>query len=150
MGDYARAEQELQESLALALVSDPWGVAVRNHDALGRLDLALGEYLQAREHLQDGLKTVIQQGHLPILMAIFATIAELFEKEGDLAYAALIAIFIKGQPASQAKVKVRADQLLTRLEDQLPAEQLAKIRLRCQESDLESLATQLLIDLEKQ
>jgi predicted ATPase/transcriptional regulator with XRE-family HTH domain len=148
MGDYDRAEEALQESLALALVSDPWGFAVRNHDALGRVDLARGEFLHVRVHLQDALKTTIPLGEPPLLLKIFATVAELFAKEGDLAFAALLATFVTSHPASQAKVKERVEHLLARLEEQLTVEEMAEIRQRSQECDLDSLAAQLLIDLE--
>jgi predicted ATPase/DNA-binding XRE family transcriptional regulator len=148
IGDYDRAEQELQESLAFALVSDPWNFAVLNHDALGRLDLAQGKYLQAGEHLRDALKIVIQLVNLPILLVVMTTAAELFAEVGDLAYAALLATFIKGHPAIQAKVKERTEQLLTRLAAQLSTEKLARIRQRSRDSDIDTLAKQLLIDLE--
>jgi tetratricopeptide (TPR) repeat protein len=149
MGDYALAEKRIQESLVLSVISDPWwGITVRNHDALSRLDLAQGEYLQARGHLQDALKIVIQLDYLPILLAIMTTAAELFAEESDLVYAALLAAFVKDHPASQVKVKERAEQLLTCLAAKLFDEKLAKIHQRSRESNIDTLTAQLVIDLE--
>ncbi len=76
-----------------------------------------------------------------------ASVAELFAAEGDLEYAALLAMLITNHPASQAKIKERGAQLLALLEAQLSANDLANIRQRSQQSDLDAVAAQLLVDL---
>ena len=78
------------------------------------------------------------------------SIAELFALESDPEYGALLALLIIDHPASQAKIKERGANLLTRLEAQLSAHELAGIRQRSRQSDLNSLAAQLVIDLGKQ
>ena len=100
------------------------------------------------EHLLAAIQTAILLGWPPITLAIFATAAELFTEEGDQEYAALLATFTAKHPASQARVKERAEELLSRLEGQLSDEELAKVRQHTQESDLNGLAAQLLNDLE--
>jgi hypothetical protein len=83
-----------------------------------------------------------------VLLGIFTTAAELFTEDGDLAYATLLAAFARDHPASQAKVKERAEKVLSDLKGQLSTEEVGKIRHHSQQSDLESLAGQLLTDLE--
>ena len=56
-------------------------------------------------------------------------------------------MFVTNHPASQAKVKERAERVLTGLEGRLPTEELAEVRQRSRESELDSLANQLALDL---
>jgi len=146
-GDHNRATQQHQESLVGALEFDNLDLVAQNHDALGRLDLVQGDYIQARDHFQAAFQTANPLGRPPILLANMASVAELFAEEGDLDDAALLAMFITNHSASQAKVKERADRLLTRLEAELPANDLAEIRHRSWQSDLDTLAAQLVLDL---
>ena len=50
-------------------------------------------------------------------------------------------------PSGTAKVNERAEEQLTQLEEQLSADDLAEIRHRSQQSDLDILTAQLVIDL---
>jgi tetratricopeptide (TPR) repeat protein len=145
--EYERAEKQFQESLVIAYEAEDPEVIALAHDALGRLKLNNGEVHLARKHLQSALETAISLSRPPILLAIITTAAELFAEEGDQEYAALLAILTAYHSASQASVKERAEELLTRLEAQLGADDLVEIRQRSQQSDLDSLAHQLLIDL---
>jgi predicted ATPase len=148
-GNYTRSNQRYKQSLAEALEFNNFELVARNQNALGRLALAQGDYLQAGEHLLEALRTANLLGRPPILLAIFATAAELFAVEGSLDNAVLLATFVMDHPASQAKVKERVKKVLSDLEGQLTAEELAMIHQRSQESDLDSLAAQLVVDLEK-
>lgn len=145
--DYARATQQYRESLAGALELDDLEMVALNHDALGRLNMIQGAGNLAREHLQTALQVALPLGRPPILLATLATVAELLAEEDDLAYAASLAMLVTNHPASQAKVKERAARLLTRLEAQLPANDLANIRRRSRQGDLDAVAAQLLEDL---
>jgi predicted ATPase len=149
-GDYAHAHQLHQESLAGALEFDDLELVVKNHNALGRLHRVQGSGFQAGEHFQSALQVAILLGRSPILLACMVNIAELLVEEGDLEYAALLATLITNHPASQAKIKERADQLLTRLEAELSANDLADLRQRSRPSDLDTVAAQLLVDLKTQ
>ena len=149
-GNFVRAERQFQNSLTLAFEFDQLELGALNHNALGILCFVENDYLKVREHLQSALETAMPLGRPPLLLSIFATAAELFAEEGDPVYAALLAFSVTNHSASEAKVKDRANQLLTRLEAELHPNDLQKIRLRSQQSDLDSLAAQLVIDLEKQ
>ena len=56
-------------------------------------------------------------------------------------------MLITNHPASQAKIKKRGARLLARLKAQLHAYDLANIRERKRQSNLDTVATQLLVDL---
>ena len=147
VGEYARAAQQYQESLAEALEIDDLAYVARNHDALGRLNLAQGNDVRAREHLLAALQAGIPLGQPPLILDCLATVAELFLAEGNLEYAALLAMQVETNPASRAKIKERTARLLTRLEAELPANDLAKLRQRSRPSELDTVAAQLLVDL---
>jgi hypothetical protein len=112
------------------------------------LDLVQGDYLQIRERLRAALKSALPLYRPPITLAILATAVELFTYEGDLAYATLLATFVRDHPASAARVKERVEKVLSDLDGQLSAEELATINHRSQGSDLYYLAEQLLTNLE--
>jgi tetratricopeptide (TPR) repeat protein len=147
VGEYARAAQQFQESLAEALEIDDLAYVAQNHDALGRLNLAQGNDIRAREHLLAALQAGIPSGQPPLILDCMATAAELFLAEGNLEYAALLALQVAANPASRAKIKERAARLLTRLEAELSADVLASIHLPSRLSDLDAVAAQLLVDL---
>ncbi len=63
MGDYARAAQQYQESLAGAPDFDDLELAALNHDALGRLNMAQGDDIQAREHFLAALQAADVANH---------------------------------------------------------------------------------------
>jgi tetratricopeptide (TPR) repeat protein len=148
-GDHALAEYQFEESLAVALAFEDPLMSAQNHDVLGRLDLDKGEAYQARGHLQAALQVAIPLGRPPLLLSIFATAAELFIIEKNLEYAALLATFVTNHPASAARVKERANQLLTSLESQFSPDELEKVRQCSQQSDLDRLAAQLVVDLKQ-
>ena len=147
-GNYASANQRYMQSLAEALELNNFELVARNQNALGRLALVQGDCLRAEDHLLEALQTANPLGRPPLLLLIFANSAELFAKEKNLEQAALLAAFVTNHKASTARVKERADELLTRLEEQLSVDELAEIRQRSRQSDLDSLAAQLVLDLE--
>lgn len=147
IGDYVCATQRLQKSLSGALEFDDLELVALNHDTLGRLNIAQGARSQAIEHFQAALQVALPLKRPPILLAILASIAELFASESDLEYAALLATLINNHPASQAKVKERGARLLTRLETEVPTGNLANIRQSSRQADLDTVAVQLLLDL---
>jgi hypothetical protein len=120
----------------------------RNHDALGRLNLAQGNDVRAREHLLAALQAGIPLGQPSLILDCLATVAELFLAVGNLEYAALLAMQVAANPASRAKIKEGATRLLTQLETELSADGLAIIRQRSRQSDLDAVAVKLLVDLE--
>ena len=148
MGDYARAAQHYQESLAGAVEIDNFDSIVQNHCALGRLDVAQGRFVGARKHFHNALQTALPLSQPPLILDCLTGITELFAKEGDLAYAALLAIFITGHPASRAKITERVVHLLARIEADLSSNALDAVRQRSRTLDLDSVAAQLLLDLE--
>lgn len=107
-----------------------------------------GAGMQAREHFQAALQVALPLERPPIHLAILVTVAELFAEEGDLEYAALLGMLITNHPASQAKIKERSRLLLTGLEAELSVNDLANIRERSRQSDLGTVASKLLQDLE--
>jgi hypothetical protein len=158
-GDYSLARQQYHESLAGALELDYLTLVAQNHDALGRLKMVQDDNTGVRERFRAALQAVMTEsqppnnsglmpGRIPVLLACLASIAELFVAEGNMGYAALLALLITNHPASQAKVKERGTRLLNRLEAQLSANDLANIRPRSRPSDLDAVAAQILKDLE--
>ena len=147
LGDFAGAARQHQDALALALEYYSPVLLGLNHDALGRLYLADGAITQARKQFQAALKIILPLDRPPLVLATLMGIVDLFAEEGDLIYAAQLAMLIATHSASQAKIKERAARLLTRLEAELPADELATIRLRSRQNDLDTVAAQLLKDL---
>ena len=121
---------------------------MQNHCALGRLDVAQGRFVGARKHFHNALQTALPLSQPPLILDCLAGIIELFVTEGDLAYAALLAIFITGHPASRAKITERAAHLLARIEADLSSNALDAVHQRSRSLDLDSVAAQLLLDLE--
>ena len=142
--DFNRAENLLLESLAGALAFDGHELAALNYDILARIQMVQNNSAQAKELFQAALRAA----RWPVsLLTCLASIAELFIGEGKQKEAALLTTFIINHPATTARVKERAKQLLTRLESQHSPDELEKVGQRSQHSDLDSLAAQLVVDL---
>jgi hypothetical protein len=109
--------------------------------------MVLCDGLRAREHFQAALRASINIGQAPVQLVSMAGIAELLTGEGDLNYAARLAMLVMNHPASQAKVKERAERILVKLEAQLSSNDLVAIHESSRQSDLDSVAAQLLVDL---
>jgi tetratricopeptide (TPR) repeat protein len=149
MGDYACAYQQFHESLTKSNTFGLPALVVKNHYALSRVCIAQCHNAQAKEHLQTALKEIVRLNRPPIQLAVLTFTAELLVEECELEDAVLLATFVSNHSASQAKVKERATSLLTRLEALLPTGEFNKAQQASQQTDLESLATHVLIDLER-
>ncbi len=146
-GDYARAHQHHEESLAGALEFDNLELVAQNHDALGRLYGAQSAGMRAREHCRAALQAAIAFGQSQILLDCLATVAELILEEGNLDQAAMMAMPITNHPNSRAKTKERAGRLLIKSEVDLSSGDLADKYQRGRQSDLDTVAAQVLVDL---
>ncbi len=146
--DFTRATQQFQDSLAWAGENDDFELIVQNHNALGKLDLTQERVIEARKHLHAALQAAIKLNWRPLLLDCFVGIAELLSEEGDLGYAAMLATLITTDPASRAMTKERGEHLLVRIKKDLSFDEMDTVRQRSRSIDLDTVAAQLLVDLE--
>ncbi|MGD8805298.1 MAG: BTAD domain-containing putative transcriptional regulator [Chloroflexota bacterium] len=146
--DYTGARQQYQNSLAGAVVLNNLDLVIRNHNALGRIDLEQDKSIEAKRHFHTALQTAGPLNRRPLLLDCLTPIAALLAKEGDPEYAALLAMLVTKDPASRAIDIERAQRLLARIETILPSDELDAVRQRSYESDLTAVAAQLSSDLE--
>jgi hypothetical protein len=94
------------------------------------------------------LQAAIKLNWRPLLLDCFVGIAELLSEEGDLGYAAMLATLTTTDPASRAMTKERGEHLLVRIKKDLSFDEMDTVRQRSRSIDLDTVAAQLLVDLE--
>jgi predicted ATPase/DNA-binding SARP family transcriptional activator len=146
--DFTRATQQFQDSLAMAVEVNDLELVIQNHNALGRLDLTQGKGIEARKHFRAALRTSLPLGRPPLILDCMASIAELYSEESKFEYAALLATLTTTDPACRAMTKERGERLLARTEKDLSFDEMDTLRQRSRTSDLDTVAAQLLVDLE--
>jgi predicted ATPase/DNA-binding SARP family transcriptional activator/TolA-binding protein len=146
--EYARAAQLYEDSLATAAEFGNLQLVIRNHLSLGSVNVAQGGVIEARKHLHAALQTAIKLNWRPLLLDCFVGIAELLSEEGDLGYAAMLATLTTTDPASRAMTKERGEHLLVRIKKDLSFDEMDTVRQRSRSIDLDTVAAQLLVDLE--
>lgn len=146
--DFVSAAQLYKDSLAAAVEFGNLHMITLNHRSLGSLRVIQGRVIEARKHLLTALQTAMELNLRPLILDCLAPIAELFLEEDDLDYAALLAIIIIKDPASQAMTKERGKHLLARLEKDILSDEMNALRQRSRTTDLNTAAGQLLEQLE--
>jgi predicted ATPase/DNA-binding SARP family transcriptional activator len=146
--DYVGAAQLYKDSLETAVEFGNLNMVIQNHRSLGRLNIAQDKVIEARKHLHDALQTALHVNLRPLILDCLVSIAELFLEEDDLQYAAMLATLITKDPASRAMSIERGERLLARLEKVLPANEMDAANQRNLNNDLNTVATQLLEELE--
>lgn len=146
--DYALAIQKYQQSLEGAVENKDLNFIINNHNALGRIAVQQGNGIEARQHFHIALQTALQVNLSPVILDCLAPTAELFAEEGDAAYAVFLSTLISNHPASRAKNKERGERLLVRLEKDLPSGEIDAVRQRSRTTDLNAVASQLLLELQ--
>jgi predicted ATPase/DNA-binding SARP family transcriptional activator len=146
--NYVLAAQRFRECLSGAVESNHLELVLRNHNALGRLDIVQSRGQEAKGHFREALQLALQLAQRPLLLDCLANIAELYAEEDNLDDAALLAMRIMNDPASRARIRERAALLLAHAEAELPSDELNAIRQRSNRSDLGTVAAGLLHDLE--
>lgn len=146
--DFVGAAQLYRDSMETAVELRNLDMVIQNHRSLGRLTMARDEGIEARKHLHDALYAALQVNLRPLILDCLVSIAELFSEEGYLDYAAMLATLAAIDPACRAMSIERAERVLARLEKVLPAGEMDAANQRNLNTDLNTVATQLLVELE--
>jgi predicted ATPase/DNA-binding SARP family transcriptional activator len=144
--DYSKAKQLHQESMEIFKeIGDQWGVAYALN-GLGYATGALGERDAAENHFCEALKIAFEIETLPVAMEALVGLATLLhtgnQRETERALEWLE--FVRQHPASSYETKVKAEQLITEIEEMLPARVVKAAQSRGQADKLEVLVEEIL------
>jgi len=111
---------------------------------LGNVAMALGEVVEAREYLRQGLRGAIESGNLYGGLIALVGLASLSAQELEPERAVEFAALGLHHPAANQVTRDRAQALLAELESELSPEAFAAAMARGQARDLEEVAEEVL------
>ena len=138
-GDYAEAKRFLEESLALRRdIGDRWGIALALN-TLGGVVRAMGHAQEARRYFREALEIALGIQSLSMVMEVLVESALLLaeERKGERALETLA--FVLNHPATEARTRDRAKDLLMRLSSQWPSAVVAAAQERGKKRKLEEV-----------
>lgn len=141
---YAEAQQLHEESLEICRENNYRLQAVKNEDALGRVDLANSFISAATTHFRAALRESIAIGVPPMILDSLISVAELLVHEGDGAAASDLAQSVANHAASQAESRERANRLIRQIYVDVSIKNMEATGMHQDESDLRSVAASLL------
>jgi hypothetical protein len=111
---------------------------------LGDVALRVGDTAGARRHYRDSVQMAIDHPYVELQLYVLLGPARLWLQEGGAKRAVELAALARHHPASVEETRDRADELLDRLRDQLPADAFEAAMARGQARDLEATLRELL------
>jgi tetratricopeptide (TPR) repeat protein len=142
-------KQLLQEGVSIFRETGEGLGLVMALNQLGRVSCALGEYEEARQHLQEALQLASQNQLVPATLNVLVSLAEfrlqvgptpLSEKEAALEFLALAL----NHPASEQTTKDRATRLLAKIEPKLSPPLIEAVWERAKAKGLETVVAETL------
>jgi len=148
VGEYAEARWRFEDALDTARdTGNLWQSCVALV-GLGNVACVLGELERSRQYLPQALEDTTKSGMRPTALSALVGLAHLSAEEGDPDQAVELLALAFHHPASAQVMKDRAQDLLTRLESELPPEAFAEAMERGRARDLEATVQGLLSELE--
>jgi len=128
LGDYTEAIRLHQESLvAQRNVGYQLGIGI-TLNSLGNAFLELGNWAEAATYYYEALQHSHKIDAIPVCLAIFVGMANLYHQLGEAEKAAKLASLVHIHPSTDEEARQRASTLLGQLEAQLGATWLAPIQ----------------------
>jgi hypothetical protein len=150
LGDYPKAMRLGRAGFdAFSAVNHRWGVI----SALCRMGFAavgLGEFDEARRHLQRALEHAQQSQAQSLVLHALSGSGVLLAREGDTTRAAQILLFSLNHPGLPAAYRMAAQPDLDVLEAELPPDDFAAAREAAATADLEEIVEAVRRDLERE
>ena len=113
---FEQAQELHQHSLQISKENDFRLQMAQNQDALGRIALAGGRLLEARDYFTVALQEAVSMAVPPIALDFIASFAELLVIEGDKQEASDLLLLVLNDPLSTFESKERARILFTKLQ----------------------------------
>ncbi len=142
---YLEAKERFGESVTLFQnMGDQWAVA-NSLTNLANVMLALDDLRSANKHLHEALTLAIGIGATPLILEIIVGFAKLRAKSGEPQKALELLPLPLQHPGSNAEIRSAAEEVLSELKTQLPAESIQTV-LDTKPDDLNAVAEGLLAD----
>lgn len=139
MGDYSEAKRFGQESLhSFQEINHRWGIPA-SLCRIGFAEIGLGEFQDAWQHLTEALELARKGKILSLVLYSLAGIAFVLAEEGYKELAVAIFIFVIEHPGIPSSYRVIAQEGLTDIVAELPADKLAAAKERGKAYQIEEL-----------
>ena len=146
-GEHTSARLHYEECLVLSRQSGDRLSTVQALVGAGLVAIRQGDSASAVGYVLDALREGLSTGLTPVLLDTVTAAAELLATEGDLAYAAQLAVLARNHAASTAETKKRANTLLSQVDPKLPPDICERILNNDAEVDIEAVAKRLVAEL---
>ncbi|UCH25493.1 MAG: tetratricopeptide repeat protein, partial [Trueperaceae bacterium] len=143
-GDYHKAEELLNEALAMAKRTKFDFMEAIILGNLAKLATTLGDYVAAERHLVRSLDIGVRIANPHNLTSTLVSLAGLRAAQGQAERAAIWASLALHHPATEKHEKQEARQLLETLRNRLSPEELSKAKERGKQLDLMEVAKEIL------
>ena len=146
-GAYERAYQTLHDNLSLyQILGSKLGIA-QALNARGRVSLRLGNPTEAYDVLYEALQISTLIEVQPVILDTIVSIAEFITTQGNSVQATELLTLCLHHPASHSDTKHVAQQLLTEMEQQIPAHIFADAYQQGKVSRLDDIIQQQILEL---
>lgn len=145
-GAYTAAQRSFAESLAHGQEFNFGRRVTRSLVGLGLAACYLEEINAARSYFSQALETARENGNDLETLYVINGIAELLMTEGREAQALELLAYVHQHPTADWEVRVKAAQLLNRLESTLSSEMVAQAGQRAKALDLDTIIDSLLTE----
>ena len=146
-GEHTSARLHYEECLVLSRQSGDRLSTVQALVGAGLVAIRQGDSASAVGYVLDALREGLSTGLTPVLLDTVTAAAELLATEGDLTYAAQLAVLARNHAANTAETKKRANTLLSQVDPKLPPDICERILNNDAEVDIEAVAKRLVAEL---
>jgi len=148
LGEHEPAREYSQKALKQLKELGDLDAACRALENLGTASLELGQFEEAEAYFREALRTSLEIQSIPVSLIILASIVRMMAERVSLEPALEAAFFVANHPKVDSETRERVLSLIERLESQLSAKDIDRIRRKAAKLDLAGLASQLLDDPE--